>query len=176
MTPGLAARRAGGAPRPVVQTQAMDAPDVEPFRGALVAAVDDSPSAREALRFAADIAAGRGCALHVLAVWNFVSGQGPAQAPDEPPSMAAWQAEAEQRLDALVSAELAGRSGIELRRTVLHGNTVPTLLAVSEVAEQIVVGSRGRGGFRGMLLGSTSTQLVYYAGCPVTVVRHGATD
>ena len=158
-----------------MQTPTMDAPDLEPLRGALVAAVDDSAPAREALRFAADLAAATGRPLHVLAVWNFVSGQAPVQGPDEPPSAAAWQAQCESGLAALVQEELAGSSEVEIRQHAVHGNTVPTLLAVSQVADHVVVGSRGRGGFEGMLLGSTSAQLVYHASCPVTVVRHGAT-
>lgn len=153
----------------------MDAPDLEPLRGALVAAVDDSPPAREALRFAADLAARTGRPLHVLSVWNFVTGEAPPQGPDEPPTAAAWQAQCESSLSALVADELGDRDGLDVRQLVVHGNTVPTLLAVSEVADHLVVGSRGRGGFQGMLLGSTSAQLVYHARCPVTVVRHGAT-
>ena len=153
----------------------MDAPHLEPLHGVLVAAVDDSPPAREALRFAADLAAGAGRPLHVLSVWNFVSGEAPPQGPDEPPTAAAWQAQCESSLSTPVADELGGREGLEVREVAVRGNTVPTLPAVSEVADHLVVGSRGRGGFEGMLLGSTSAQLVYHARCPVTVVRHGAT-
>ena len=154
----------------------MPKPEVpDTLRGALVAAVDDSPAAREALRYAAGLAAGLGKPLHVLSVWNFVSGEAPPQAPDEPPSAAAWQGRCESSLSALVAEELGDRDGLDVRELAVHGNTVPTLLAASEVADHLVVGSRGRGGFSGMLLGSTSAQLVYHARCPVTVVRHGAT-
>jgi nucleotide-binding universal stress UspA family protein len=63
---------------------------------------------------------------------------------------------------------------------VVHGNTTPVLLAVSRRAAHLVVGSRGRGGFAGMVLGSTSDSLVRHAACPVTVVRtprtEGSTD
>lgn len=152
---------------------AMDEPDLTPLHGAVVAAVDDSPPARAALRFAADLVEGRSRPLHVLSVWNFVIGTPPEQGPDEPPSAPAWQAEAERRLEQLVADELGERTGLDVQRHVVHGNPVPTLMAVSQVAEHLVVGSRGRGGFTGMLLGSTSLQLVTYAGCPVTVVRHG---
>lgn len=148
----------------------------EELTGALVVAVDGSPPAREALRFAAAMAAEAGRPLHVVAVWNFVIGTAPEQHQDEPPSERAWQQEAERRLAALLAEELGGRQDVDVRPTALHGNPVPTLLAVSEKAQQLVVGSRGRGGFAGLLLGSTSEQLVHHARCPITVVRQGCTD
>lgn len=153
----------------------MPAPDLEFARGAVVAAVDDSRSAREALRFAADLVDGAGRSLHVVLVWNFVTGHPPGQGADGPPSMPAWQAEAERRLAALVAEELGDPPGVEVRPVAVHGNAVPTLLAVSELAKHIIVGSRGRGGFTGLLLGSTTAQLIHHARCPLTVVREGTT-
>lgn len=149
--------------------RASDLPD--DLRGALVVAVDDSPAAREALRWAAGLATGLGRPLHVLSVWNFITGSAPYdQRSDETPSLERWQAEAERRLASLVAEELGDS---EARQVVLHGNTTPTLLATSELADHLVVGSRGRGGFTGLLLGSTSDQVVRHGSCPVTVVRHG---
>ena len=147
-------------------------PPPDDLRGALAVAVDDSPSSREALRYAAGLAGRLGTALHVVHVWNFVSGDAPEQSQDAPPSREAWQAQAEENLAAIVAAEVPDAG---VRQVVLHGNTVPTLLAVSELTEALVVGTRGRGGFEGLLLGSTSAQLVGHARCPVTVVRHGST-
>jgi nucleotide-binding universal stress UspA family protein len=148
----------------------------EALTDALVVAVDDSTPAREALRYAAAMAGDAGRPLHVVTVWNFVRGPAPAPTPDASPSEAAYQAEAERRLVELVEQEVGQRSELEVRTHALHGNTVPTLLAVSEVARHLVVGSRGRGGFTGLLLGSTSEQLVHYARSPVTVVREGCTS
>jgi nucleotide-binding universal stress UspA family protein len=142
--------------------------------GALVVAVDDSKPALEALRFARGLAAGLGRPLAVVSVWNFVNSPQPAGQGDAPPSEAVWQAEAESRL-----AELLDRQqgpDVELRPVVLHGNTTPVLLEVSRRAAHLVVGSRGRGGFAGMLLGSTSDNLVRHAACPVTVVRTPDTE
>jgi len=143
------------------------------LRGALVVAVEDSPASREALSWAAGLARGLGRPLHVVSVWNFVNGQRPAdQGADEAPTLARWQAQAEVRLTELVASE---PDVAPAHLLALHGNTVPTLLAVSELADHLVVGTRGRGGFTGLLLGSTSDQLTRYASCPVTVVRSGAT-
>lgn len=142
--------------------------------GALVVAVDDSPPALEALRFAGELAQGLGQPLTVLSVWNFVNGHGPAAKGDEPLSEAAWQAEAERRLDVLLGEHPL--LGVEVHRAVVHGNTSPTLLAATHAAHHLVIGSRGRGGFTGLLLGSTSDQLVRHASCPVTVVRRASSE
>jgi len=142
--------------------------------GALVVAVDDSEPALEALRFARGLAAGLGQPLAVVSVWNFVNSPQPAGQGDTPPSEAVWQTEAESRLAAL----LDGQQGpdVELRPVVLPCSTTPVLLEVSRRAAHLVVGSRGRGGFAGMLLGSTSDTLVRHAACPVTVVRTPGTE
>jgi nucleotide-binding universal stress UspA family protein len=153
----------------------------EDLRGALVVAVDDSVPAREALRYAASMARESGRPLHVVSVWNFVRGPAPShdrEAHDRDPTATEkrWQAEAEERLGRLLAEELGEAPGLEVDTHVLHGNTVPVLLGVSELARHLVVGSRGRGGFSGLLLGSTSEQLLHYAHSPVTVVRQGTTS
>lgn len=142
------------------------------LRGAFVVAVDDSPAAREALRYGAGLAAALGKPLHVLTVWNFVTGTSPQQDQDTPPSKDAWQQEAQAQLEALVRDEVGDVAGTVL---AVHGNTVPVLLEVSVLADHLVVGSRGRGGFRGLMLGSTTDQLVRHGQSPVTVVREGST-
>lgn len=142
--------------------------------GALVVAVDGSEHSLEALRFAAELAQGLSQPLTVLSVWNFVNGHGPAAAGDGPPSEAAWQAEAESRLDGLLAAQQM--TAVKVRTAVVHGNTTPVLLMASHVAHHLVIGSRGLGGFAGLLLGSTSDQLVRHASCPVTVVRRASSE
>ena len=58
-----------------------------------------------------------------------------------------------------------------MRRHVAEGHPAGVLLAQVEGADMLVVGSRGHGGFTGMLLGSVSQHVVAHAPCPVVVVR-----
>ena len=59
---------------------------------------------------------------------------------------------------------------------VVHRAPARGLIESGEGADLLVVGARGRGGFRGLLLGSVSDQVVRHAPCPVTVIRTGQAD
>ncbi|MET0315386.1 MAG: universal stress protein, partial [Rhodococcus fascians] len=77
--------------------------------------------------------------------------------------------------EAVLAESLAGWQekypDVEVRRVVAQDRPVRVLAQLSEQASLIVVGNRGRGGFRGMLLGSTSYALIHTADCPVLVAR-----
>ena len=60
---------------------------------------------------------------------------------------------------------------MEVRNSTQQGNPAKVLIELSGGADLLVVGSRGHGGFAGMLLGSVSQHLVAHAACPVVVVR-----
>lgn len=60
---------------------------------------------------------------------------------------------------------------VSVRTLLEHDKPRHALMRLSQVAQLVVVGSRGHGGFTGLLLGSTSQALIHHAGCPVVVVR-----
>ena len=136
----------------------------------IVVGIDGSSCSREALRFAADEARLRGTALRVVSAW-----QAPASiyamgafspAFDETAFAAAARTAAEEELRAAL-----GEPDEQHHLVLRHGNPATVLLDESRDAELLVVGSRGLGGFRGLMLGSVSQQCAAHATCPVVVVH-----
>ncbi|MEV4389068.1 universal stress protein, partial [Micromonospora sp. NPDC049580] len=121
--------------------------------------VDGSEPSLVALGFAVERAAQRRVPLRVLHAWT----PGPEAAAGTPDEQAAVE-------EAL---EPWRRTFPELDITLdlVAGSPAGTLIESSRSAQLVVVGSRGRGGLAGMLLGSVSQQLIQHAGCPVAVVR-----
>jgi nucleotide-binding universal stress UspA family protein len=78
--------------------------------------------------------------------------------------------EARELLKTIVAQAVPG-TDVEIEQVVSEGSAAPALLAAAERADLLVVGSRGRGGFTGLLLGSVSQQVAQHARCPVVVVR-----
>ncbi|MGC4746549.1 universal stress protein [Micromonospora sp. DT201] len=142
----------------VVRDGAATAP-VDASTGPVAVGVDGSEPSLVALGFAAERAAQRRVPLRVLHAWTPGPG-GAAGVPDE-------RAAVEQ------SVQPWRRTFPELDMTVDLTPTSPAamLIEVSRDARLVVVGSRGRGGLAGMLLGSVSQQLIQHANCPVAVVR-----
>ena len=66
---------------------------------------------------------------------------------------------------------LGDTPGIEVRTEVVDGSPAKALIDASQRADLLVVGTRGHGGFAGMLLGSVSQHVTAHAACAVTVVR-----
>ncbi|WP_221653787.1 universal stress protein [Actinotalea ferrariae] len=79
-------------------------------------------------------------------------------------------------LDVVVDRAVAKHPGVEVRRHVLDGTGAALLTEFSTAVDLVVVGSRGRGGFAGLLLGSTSQAVLHHAACPVMVVTRRCDD
>ncbi|WP_423463049.1 universal stress protein [Promicromonospora sp. MS192] len=79
-------------------------------------------------------------------------------------------------MDVLVDRYEAENPGLRIRRIVLDGTGAELLTEFSTASDLVVVGSRGRGGFRGLLLGSTSQAVLHHSACPVLVINKHCQD
>jgi nucleotide-binding universal stress UspA family protein len=136
----------------------------------VVVGIDGSDESRAALQWAVDEATLRGATLELVHAWS------PPYVGAYPFAMPPFDVDAlDAGANALVDSVLASTNTAGLRdpvtRTVVCGSAAAVLLERAEGASMVVVGARGRGGFSRLLLGSTSTQLVHHAPCPVVVVR-----
>jgi nucleotide-binding universal stress UspA family protein len=134
----------------------------------VVVGVDGSPASEAALEFAYEQAALRGAPLVAVHTWVDLVAD-PVIAP-----LLDW--EAIEVYEQIVLAErLAGWAqkypDVLVRRVVTRDRPVHALLAEAVGAALVVVGSRGRGGFAGLLLGSVGHALLHRCPCPVAVVR-----
>lgn len=139
--------------------------------GPVVVGVDGSPAGDKALGFAFDAASRGNAPLVALHTWSDV-GVGELWGP--PPTLLDWAA-IEQEQQRLLAERLAGwrekYPDVAVHRVVQRDRPARGLREAGRQARLLVVGARGRGGFTGMLLGSTSRSLVHHAPCPLAVVR-----
>ena len=142
----------------------------------IVVGVDGSEGAVQALRFAIEEARIRGAELRAVSAWHVppaVYGTGWAPASTD---LDEFRKLAEASLRESVEEAGATEAGIEVTPVVREGHPVDLLLEESEGAALLVLGTRGLGGFKGLLLGSVSQQCAHHAPCPVVIVppqRHG---
>ncbi len=139
----------------------------------IIAGVDGSEESRTALHWAYEEAAHHGASLTVVMTWH------PPALPQTPPYGALTEKDYESQprlealgvLDGLVAGLEKRNPEVDVRTAIEEGNPAKVLIERSKGADLMVVGSRGHGGFAGMLLGSVSHHLVSHAECPVVVVR-----
>lgn len=169
----VSAQVAGHAHCPVLVVRPADRPG--PPAGPVVVGVDGSELADLAVGYAADEAARRGVPLVLAHAW---SADGNRSVPDEfAETEAAFRVEVDRLLAGTAEAVRARHPALTVdQRPVRAADPTTALIEASGDAALVVVGSRGRGGFAGLLLGSVSQALVQHAQCPVLVVRpHGHT-
>jgi nucleotide-binding universal stress UspA family protein len=128
----------------------------------VVVGTDGSPGAAGALRFAADQAAARAAALEIV---TCTGGRQVGDVDDQE-----LRASAERIARSAADALQMTHPGLTVTTRVGDGPAEATLVDASVDAGMVVVGTRGRGAFEGMLLGSVSHALIHGAGCVVAVV------
>jgi nucleotide-binding universal stress UspA family protein len=143
----------------------------------VVVGVDGSPVSEPAIAMAFEEASTRDAELVAVHTWiDLASDSAYAHAIRY---ITGWE-DHEAAAHAVLAERLAGWQEkypeVVVRRVVAQDRPVRCLLAHAEDAQLLVVGSRGRGGFTGMLDGSTSQALMYHTPCPLLVVRPSAVD
>jgi nucleotide-binding universal stress UspA family protein len=142
----------------------------EKSKGYILVGVDGSESSKTALRWAERLAPVVGNGIHAIIAWEY-------------PMMLGWEGgipdwwrpdvDAKKILDETLDSVFGKTRPAGLLTTVQEGHPTTILLEASKGAEMLIIGSRGHGGFAGLLLGSVSSACAEHATCPVLVV-HGA--
>ena len=134
----------------------------------IVVGVDGSPSSTAALQWAIEEARVRDVPLEVLHAWQLPPlAAFPTAAPVVEPEVI--EEAAHSFLADVLS--LQDTTGVQIAPAAVPSEPAVALIERSKGADLVVVGSHGRGGFAGLLLGSVSQQVVHHAHCPVVVVR-----
>ncbi|MBG6226056.1 nucleotide-binding universal stress UspA family protein [Arthrobacter sp. CAN_A2] len=136
----------------------------------IVVGVDGSQQSVEALRYAARLAPALDATILAVAAWDY-----PAEYPGYVPLGTSEFADAAKiHLKNAVSKAYGEKVPRGLETTVVFAHPGKALVQASRDAALLIVGRRGHGSFRGLLLGSVSASCVSHAHCPVLVVHEGA--
>lgn len=136
----------------------------------IVVGVDGSACGELALRWACEEAELRGATLRVVAAYEGVGAEADQLAAMDDLEQRARR-EAEQVLDLAVAEVARQHPGLPVERAAVDGDPPDVLVEEAREADLLVVGSRGRGGVAGLLLGSVSQACVQQAQGAVVVVR-----
>jgi nucleotide-binding universal stress UspA family protein len=144
-----------------------------PDAGRVVVGIDGSERSLDAVRVAIATASLRGCGLTILHAWTAPNFDAPGVA--VPTELVLEEVEQDE-LRAMAETVAGLREeypDVMVEQRLVHGRASRVLIEASQGAELVVVGSRGRGGFASLLLGSVSHAVIHHAHCPVMVVRPG---
>jgi nucleotide-binding universal stress UspA family protein len=141
----------------------------------IVVGIDGSEHSKAALRWAVKEAALRGAAVRAVHAWQVY----PALYSGTTITATDFEdvrAQAGSFVEDFVAEVVPNHEGVEIESIAIQGESVaPALADAAAGADLLVVGSRGLGGFRGLLLGSVSQQCVHHATCPVVVLPQSLT-
>ncbi len=155
------------APCPVAVVREQSSPRAED----VVVGVDDSAEARDALQTAFELAQARHAPVVAVHGWSPKSGEQVGGRLPPTGEVVDRRAAAEQMVEAAVEPLRKRFPEVEVTIEAVPVHPARLLVDASSHAAVVVVGSRGRGAFAGLLLGSVSQSVLNHAGCPVVVVR-----
>jgi nucleotide-binding universal stress UspA family protein len=141
----------------------------------IVVGIDGSDESKDALRWAIEEARLRSAELVAVHAWEpppTSIGPGPAPGFEFVGVDPRVREAGEQHARAVVD-EVVGNADVPIEPMVVEGPPASVLVDAAQDAELLVVGSRGRGGFKALVLGSVSQQVAHHAPCPVLIHRRG---
>lgn len=142
----------------------------------IVVGVDGSKSSRDAIRWAVEEARLRKTTVQALYAWQGPPVVGMGYVPPDLLDPAEMQKHAEEIVAAAVAEAAGAEPDPAVESRAIRGVAPSVLVEASRDAELVVLGSRGHGGFAGLLLGSVGQQCVHHAVCPVVIVRPPADE
>jgi nucleotide-binding universal stress UspA family protein len=135
----------------------------------IVVGIDGSETSQRALEWAAEEARLRGASLEVVHAWHMpYLGVYPMAGTGLDPT--AFEEAARETLEVAIGGLATSEPTVQVEQSLLTGSAATAILESAKGADLVVIGSRGLGGFAGLLLGSVSQQVVHHATCPVVVV------
>ena len=135
----------------------------------IVVGVDGSEESKAALVWAVRRAEASNAALTAVLAWTYLDQHSPR---NSKPFDAAYGADdALETLATILIGTLGAERAAVLERSAVCDRPVRALLEASGGADLLVLGARGIGGFKGLLLGSVSQQCLHHATCPVAIIR-----
>ncbi len=144
----------------------------------VVAGIDGSRAAAGALAVAAQFAQARGSGLHVICAWGIPPKETWAQSLAGTGDLAALTLAGSARAEEKVAGGLAwvreAYPGLRVSGQAVEGDPAVLLTQASSGSGLVVVGSRGQGGFAGLMIGSVGHSVLRSSHCPVVVVRRGS--
>jgi nucleotide-binding universal stress UspA family protein len=143
----------------------------------VVVGVDGAPTGEQVLTEGFRAAQRRGCPLVAVHSWQDPTADVRiARGRESAGDADSWQQAVSDALSERLAAVGAQFSSVHAEAITSQGRPAAALLEQAKTAQLVVVGTRGRGELKGMLLGSTSRAMVQHAACPVLVVRSAAAD
>lgn len=138
----------------------------------IVVGADGSEHAVRALGWAIEEARLRKARIHLVTAWHVPTAAygAPGFVPSVTPSVEETFRKAAEEA-AATAAEQVRVAGVDIDVSVKQGQPTDVLLEAAAHADLLVLGSRGHGGFVGLLLGSVSAQCAHHSPCPIVIVR-----